>query len=47
LLKIKNIQMKTFGKIVFVLGVIALIASCSNPRKCGGKKGIRTPMGVM
>lgn len=39
--------MKSIGKIFFLLAVIVLVASCSNPRKCGGKKGIRTPMGTM
>lgn len=39
--------MKSFGKIFFLLAIIALVASCSSPRKCGNKKGIKTPMGNM
>ncbi len=39
--------MKTIIKATLLLLIIGLAVSCSNPRKCGNKKGIRTPMGVM
>lgn len=39
--------MKSIIKTVLLLLIIGLAVSCSNPRKCGNKKGIRTPMGNM
>lgn len=39
--------MKNLIKVVSLLLVVAFALSCSGPRKCGNKKGIRTPMGVM
>ena len=39
--------MKIIVKTLILLLVIAFAISCSSPRKCGNKKGIRTPMGTM
>ena len=39
--------MKLLLKTLALLLVIAFAISCSSPRKCGNKKGIRTPMGNM
>ena len=39
--------MNPLVKIVSLLLVIALAFSCSSPRKCSGKRGIKTPMGTM
>lgn len=34
------------GLIILFLGALAL-TSCGGPKKCGGRKGVRTPMGLM
>lgn len=34
------------GLIILFLSALAL-TSCGGPKKCGGRKGIRTPMGLM
>lgn len=34
------------GLIILFLGALAL-TSCGGPKKCGGRKGIRTNMGLM
>jgi hypothetical protein len=39
--------MKLLVKLALILFLIGLITSCSSSRKCGNKKGIKTPMGVM
>jgi hypothetical protein len=39
--------MKTLTKLALILFLIGLITSCTSARKCGNKKGIKTPMGTM
>ncbi len=39
--------MRKYAKLALILSIIGLMAACSSPRKCGNKKGIRTPMGTM
>jgi hypothetical protein len=39
--------MKIIVKTLLLLLVVAFAISCSSSRKCGNKKGIKTPMGTM
>jgi len=39
-------KITVIGLIILFLGALAL-TSCGGPKKCGGRKGIRTPMGLM
>jgi len=47
LFEINTLTMKNFIKIALILSLIGLFFACSSPRKCGNKRGIKTPMGVM
>ena len=39
-------KITVIGLIILFLSALAL-TSCGGPKKCGGRKGIRTPMGLM
>jgi len=38
---------KKFLKVSFLLLVIASLCACASQRKCNGKRGVKTPMGLM
>lgn len=39
--------MKVFIKLATLVLLIGTLVACSGSRKCGNKRGIKTPMGVM
>lgn len=41
----KNLSILTFVLVLFLLAAQA--TGCATNRKCNGKKGVRTPMGLM
>ncbi len=39
--------MKRIIKILLAVVVVSLIASCASQKKCDGRRGVRTSMGLM
>lgn len=39
--------MKKIIKISFVLLILASLSACASQKKCNGKRGTKTPMGLM
>lgn len=40
-------NMKKIVKISFMLLILASLVACASQKKCNGKRGTKTPMGVM